>query len=107
PMLVIAKDLSPVIAAGISAMILAGIYTTGVPLLWTVSQRFWTDGTRGFKYGTVALAALGTVVGLILPFDEMVNLVYVINGYVGIVLLVFMLYKTVTRTVAAKRQTTL
>ncbi|WP_291277706.1 hypothetical protein [Galactobacter sp.] len=103
PMLVIAKQLSPVIAACISAMILAGIYTTGVPLLWTVSQRFWRDGSRGFKYGTVGLAALGTVVGLILPFDQMVNLVYVINGYVGIVLLAFMLVKTVTRSVSSRR----
>lgn len=97
PMLVLANNLSPVIAAGISVMILAGIYTTAVPLLWTVSSRFFADSTPGFKYLTITLAIVGTVIGLLLPFSDMVNIVYVINGYVGILLLVLMIVKTVTR----------
>ena len=102
PMLVLASDMGPLLASGISVMILAGIYTTAVPLLWTVSSRFFADKTPRFKYLTIALAAAGTVIGLILPFSQMVNLVYVINGYVGILLLVLMLVKTGTRLV--KRQ---
>lgn len=99
PMLVLAEDISPVLAGGISVMILAGIYTTAVPLLWTVSSRFAADKTPKFRYLTIALALLGTVIGLVLPFSQMVNIVYVINGYVGILLLVLMLVKTVLRTV--------
>jgi uncharacterized membrane protein YkvI len=94
PMLVLAGDLSTVIASGISVMILAGILTTAVPLLWTVSSRFCAEKTAAFKYLTIALAVLGTVVGLVLPFSQMVNLVYVINGYVGILLLALMLVAT-------------
>ena len=97
PMLVLARDVSPVLAAGISVMILAGIYTTAVPLLWTVSSRFFADKTPRFKYLTIALAVAGTAIGLVLPFSQMVNIVYVINGYVGILLLVLMLVKTCTR----------
>ena len=97
PMLVLARDISPVLASGISVMILAGIYTTAVPLLWTVSSRFFPDNTPRFKYLTIVLAALGTVIGLVLPFSQMVNIVYVINGYVGVLLLVLMLVKTGTR----------
>src|SRR5699024_11310661 len=37
PMLVLASSLGPWIGALISVMILAGIYTTAIPLLWTVS----------------------------------------------------------------------
>lgn len=99
PMLVLARDVSPVLAAGISVMILAGIYTTAVPLLWTVSSRFFADKTPRFKYLTIGLAVLGTAIGLVLPFSQMVNIVYVINGYVGILLLVLMLVKTGTRLV--------
>jgi len=99
PMLVLATDISPVLAAGISVMILAGIYTTAVPLLWTVSSRFYADKTSGFKSFTVILAVAGTIIGLMLPFSQMVNLVYVVNGYVGILLLVLMLAKTVLRVV--------
>ena len=39
------------------------------------------------------------MVGLVLPFSQMVNIVYVINGYVGILLLVLMLVKTGRRMV--------
>jgi uncharacterized membrane protein YkvI len=99
PMLVLANDVSPLLAAGISVMILAGIYTTAVPLLWTVSSRFYSDEKPGFKYLTLALAAVGTVVGLVVPFSQMVNVVYVINGYVGILLLLLMLVKTGRRVV--------
>ena len=102
PMLVLAADINPILAAGISVMILAGIYTTAVPLLWTVSSRFYADRTQGFKYLTVILAVAGTVIGLLLPFSQMVNLVYVVNGYVGVLLLVLMLAKTVLR--AVRRQ---
>ncbi|WP_073707023.1 hypothetical protein [Glutamicibacter sp. 0426] len=97
PMLVLATDISPVLASGISVMILAGIYTTAVPLLWTVSSRFFADNTPRFRYSTVGLAVLGTVIGLLVPFSQMVNVVYVVNGYVGILLLVLMLVKTATR----------
>jgi uncharacterized membrane protein YkvI len=99
PMLVLASDVNVLLASGISVMILAGIYTTAVPLLWTVSSRFFADKTPRFKYLTITLAAVGTVIGLVLPFSQMVNIVYVVNGYVGILLLVLMLAKTGTRLV--------
>ncbi|WP_309130651.1 hypothetical protein [Brevibacterium sp.] len=97
PMLVLAGDLGPWVATAISVMILAGIYTTAIPLLWTVSSRFFEDKSSKFKYLTIALAVVGTIVGLLIPFSQMVNIVYVINGYVGILLLVLMIVKTVTR----------
>lgn len=103
PMLVLASDISPVLASGISAMILAGIYTTAVPLLWTVSSRFFADNTHRFRYSTVGLAILGTIIGLLVPFSQMVNVVYVVNGYVGILLLVLMLVKTFTRAARGQR----
>ena len=102
PMLVLATDISPVLASGISVMILAGIYTTAVPLLWTVSSRFFAENTPRFRYSTVGLAVLGTVIGLLVPFSQMVNVVYVVNGYVGILLLVLMLVKTATRACRAR-----
>jgi uncharacterized membrane protein YkvI len=102
PMLMLASGIAPWLAAGFSVIVLAGIYTTAVPLLWTVSSRFCADGTRRYRVLTLVLAAVGTFIGLVLPFDQMVNIVYVVNGYVGILLLVLMLLKTVTR--AVRRQ---
>jgi uncharacterized membrane protein YkvI len=103
PMLVLASDIAPFVASLISLMILAGIYTTAIPLLWTVSSRVYPDGTSRYKYLTVALALVGTIIGLWLPFDEMVNIVYVLNGYVGAVLLGIMIVVTIWRAVARRR----
>ena len=103
PMLVLASDIAPFVASLISLMILAGIYTTAIPLLWTVSSRFFPDGTRKYKYFTIVLAALGTVIGLWLPFDQMVNIVYVLNGYVGAVLLAIMVVTTCWKAVLRRR----
>jgi uncharacterized membrane protein YkvI len=94
PNLYLAENLSPILATGFSVIILAGIYTTAVPLLWTVASRIFDDTTVKFKVLAVVLASLGCVLGLLVPFSKMVNIVYVVNGYVGIILLVLMLAKT-------------
>lgn len=107
PMLVLASDIAPVVASLISLMILAGIYTTAIPLLWTVSSRFFPDGTSKYKYLTIFLAALGTMIGLWLPFDQMVNIVYVLNGYVGAIFLAIMLVVTAVKWLQRRQRTSL
>jgi len=97
PSLYLAKNLNPILATGFSVIILAGIYTTGVPLLWTVAARIFDDKSRKFKILTVILAVIGCYLGLMAPFSKMINIVYVINGYVGVILLVLMLVKTARR----------
>lgn len=68
-------------ATGFStAIIIAGIYTTAVPLLWSVSVRFTEDKSHRFRVLTIILAVIGLGIGLWIPFDRLVNMVYVING---------------------------
>lgn len=97
PSLYLAKNLHPILATGFSVIIFAGISTTAVPLLWTVVARFSKERSSRFTVLTIVLGILGTFVGLRVPFSTMGNIVYVINGYVGILLLVMMLVKTFTR----------
>jgi len=94
PSLYLASNIHPLLASVFSVIIVAGIYTTAVPLLWSVSARFTEDKSPKFRMLTIVLAAIGFVVGIWLPFDKLVNIVYVINGYVGLILLFFMLMKT-------------
>ena len=76
-------------------MVFAGIYTTAVPLLYNPCGRFAKEGTSQFKILTVALGVIGLIVGLFLPFRVLVNIIYVLNGYVGAVLILFMLWKNI------------
>ena len=95
PMLYLAGNIHPGLASIFSIVIMMGIYTTSVPLLWNVSARFTQDGSAQFKGLTAVLAVIGMVIGLYLPFDRLVNIVYVINGYVGVILLLIMFIRSV------------
>jgi len=95
PSLVIASGIHPSVAIVYSLTVVAGIYTTAVPLLWTVSVRIAQEKTVKFKTVTAILAVIGAIIGLKVPFDRLVNIVYVINGYVGIFLLIMMIFTSV------------
>ena len=84
-------------------MVFAGIYTTAVPLLYNPCARFAKEGTARFKILTVILGVVGLLVGLFLPFRVLVNVIYVLNGYVGAVLILFMLWKNIKDTFIHKK----
>ena len=95
PNLILANKVHPVLGTIFSLIVIAGIYTTAVPLLWQAVARFSEDKTPKFRLLTVIMAGVGVFVGLLVPFDRLVNIIYVINGYVGIILFIFMAYKTI------------
>lgn len=91
PTLVLAERIHPILANVFSVIILLGIYTTAVVLLWSVVARFSKEKTLRFKLLTLIFGLFGGIVGLILKFDTLVNYVYVLNGYVGLILLFIMI----------------
>lgn len=90
PALLLAQDIHPLFGVFFSITILLGIFTTSVPLLWTVVSRFSEEGTTRYRLLAVGLAVVGYLVAMFFDFDVLVNYVYVINGYVGIFLLLIM-----------------
>ena len=86
PSLIIAEKIWPPLATVFSVIIIAGIYTTAVPLLWSVSARFAQEKTTKFYGLTAGLAVVACFVALELPFRKIVNVIYGVNGYVGILL---------------------
>ncbi|MEF9942271.1 MAG: hypothetical protein RSA90_07740 [Lachnospiraceae bacterium] len=95
PNLILAKKIFPGLSAIFSIVIILGIYTTAVPLLWTASSRFTKENTTPFKVVTVILAVTGFIVSLTIPFAKLVNIIYVLNGYVGVLLIIFMVLKNI------------
>ena len=96
PNLILALKIWKPFSAIFSIVVFAGIYTTAVPLLYNPVVRFSKEGTGTFKILTVVLGLVGLVVGLFLPFRALVNYLYVLNGYVGAVLILFMLWKNIS-----------
>ncbi len=94
PSLIMASNIHPNIAVIFSLSVFAEIFTTAAALLWIVSARLANENTFKFKAVTVILAILGAAAGLTVPFNKMMNVVYIINGYVGIIFLFFMITRS-------------
>lgn len=97
PSLMLASGIGAPVAIIFSLSIFAEIFTTAVPLLWIVSSRIAHEDTYMFKGVTVILAILGAIIGLKVPFNRLVNIIYVINGYAGIIFLFFMIKKSIVK----------
>lgn len=100
PMLHLASDIHSSFSSVFALIIIAGIYSTAVPLLWNVSSRITVGKEDKFRSVTLVLTIVGLIVGIWLPFDKLVNLVYVINGYFGGILLLIMVYRSLKEIIA-------
>lgn len=103
PNLILAMKIWKPFSAIFAIVVFAGIYTTAVPLLYNPVSRFAKEGTSKFRILTIVLAVVGLLVGLFLPFRTLVNVIYVLNGYIGAILILFMLKKNITDYLAKKK----
>ncbi len=106
PSLTLAMNIHPVFAGLFFVIVIAGIYTTAVPLLWQAAKRFTGQNQKAFVMVTIFLSILGVVIGLKVPFDRLVNVIYVLNGYIGFVLLFFMVVHSVKNMRPSKNHVT-
>lgn len=96
PTLILAKKISPALAIIYTIIVFTEIYTTAGPLLWTPVKRFAPDEKSSrYRMLLVIFGVVGIVVGLNIPFDKLINVVYVINGYVGFMLFFLMVFTDV------------
>lgn len=95
PNLILAQGIHPILATIFSLIVVLGIYTTAVSLLWQVVARFSEEKTSKFRRLTIILTIIGILIGISIDFDKLVNVIYVINGYIGILLLVAILFNSI------------
>lgn len=97
PALFLAKRIHSFFADIFFIFILVCIYIASVPLLWSSASRFTDEKNKKFKIITSLLAIIGMFIGFVIPFNLIVNYIYVMNGYVGIGLLVLMCCKDIKK----------
>lgn len=84
PSLMIAKAISPFFGALFSVLLVLGIYSTAVSMLWLVCNFFHPDeSSRRFKW-MAALLSLVVYFCSALPFKMILNIVYPYTGYIGL-----------------------
>lgn len=90
PMLMLATEQSKLLGSIMSVVIFAMILTTSVGVLYSFSARIFTPNTRKFNIGTAIAGVLG-LVGAKIGFINLVGTVYPFFGYLGFVLMAWIL----------------
>lgn len=102
PNLFIARELFSPLGGIFGILIFSAIYTTACPLLWTPVARFTKEKTPAFKILTIVLAIAGIIAALYIPFNILMNYIYVINGYLGFIVLIIMVVRIIMLVVQKK-----
>lgn len=95
PLVHIAQNIHPFLAAVFSIIVLLGIYSTAAPMLWTVCDKIFPNKTKGYTILAACLTIFALVGGATLPFGQLVGILYPITGYVGIILFIAIGYKQI------------
>ena len=90
PALVLANQISPILAQAFAIIICAGIYTSAVPLLWTGVRSIAKEGNTKYKITTILAGILGCMIACFVPYKGLINVLYGLNGYLGFLLVLFM-----------------
>ena len=85
------KGFGPIYAV----MIFAALYTTTCPLLWSSVTPFAKDGTTKYKVLIVIGTVVGFIVSILVPYDVIMNYVWVISGWVGLGVTIIMLARVI------------
>lgn len=92
PTLAIAESISHVFGVIFSIVLIAGIFTTTVSLLW-ISCNFVAHDEKSNKFRITALIACIVIfIGSKLPFATLVGIIYPYTGYLGIIICLCIAY---------------
>ena len=91
PALVLANQISPWVSQLFAIVICIGIYTSAVPLLWTGVRKFTPEGNKKYGLLTCVGGILGCIIACFIPYQGLINILYGINGYLGAILMLFMI----------------
>ncbi len=87
PSLVLASGLNPLLGGLFTIILMGGIYSSAIPMLWMICNKFAREKTK--KYNTICI---GTCIAAFilsgLSFTELVGIVYPYTGYVGLFIMI-------------------
>ncbi|ETJ16809.1 hypothetical protein Q604_UNBc4C00031G0026 [human gut metagenome] len=98
PTLYFAKSISNVLGVVFSIILFCGIFSTAAPGFWTIMDSVSNNILKGNKLKTnICAVATGvlSLAGGVLPFQELISIVYPYTGYLGIVLFVCVVFKLI------------
>lgn len=107
PTLHLGSQISPILGAIYGLILVAALYTTTAPLVWSVTNVFAQEKTQYYKWVLVLTAVLAYLASGISSFSILVNIVTTVAAYVGILYVIPVFYvKFIKRPTPLAKQTT-
>ena len=103
PALALAKSIHPTLATIFAVIIFFGIYTSACPLLWTGIRAISEDGSKRYKLFIIIGGVIGCLIACYVPYRPLLNIIYGLNGYLGFILVAFMIVNDVRVYIANKK----
>jgi len=72
-------------------------------LLWTGVRKIATEGTAKYRTATVVCGIVGCVIACFIPYQGLINILYGLNGYLGFILVFFMIVYDVKTRMSSKK----
>ena len=105
PVIALAQKMSPVVSFLFVIILLAGIFSTAVPMLLTVKDALINEKTKKSTENIlIVVIAVLALIGGQLPFGKLVGLVYPFTGYFGIAMILLFISKEVKERKARKEK---
>ena len=96
PMLYLAKEISYLLGAVFSVVLILGMFSSCSAMMWTVCSRFNRGGKRRNRIFAVFIAALTFTLGLF-SFRDLVGTLYPMVGYLGLIYIGCVVWKGFTK----------
>lgn len=95
PFLYIASSIIAGFGTIYAVIIFLALYTTTCPLLWSAVAPFAEEGTARYRVLVVGGTIVGLFIALAVPYDILMNYVWVIAGYVGMGIMAIMVIRVI------------
>lgn len=95
PNLAIADSISPLLGMTFVVIIFLGIYSSCVPSMLSLCKSFKKEKTTGYNIFAAILVAVSLFCATLLPFDQLMNMVYGAYGVIGGIFALFIAAKQI------------
>ena len=92
PTLYLTKKISVTLGAVFSVILIMGIFSSCSAMMWTVCNKFVKQGTRKGIIFAACAGGMAFFIGL-LPFADLIGIVYTLSGYAGFIFVGCVAYK--------------
>lgn len=96
PTLYLTKKISVALGAVFSIILIMGIFSSCSAMMWTVCDKFVTQGTRKGIIFAACAGGAAFLLGL-LPFADLIGIVYTLSGYIGFIFVGCVAWKRIRR----------